>query len=195
MTRNHHQIFECAHLKFTESGRSKQTYKHRYTHPQCSHASVGLAQAPPNKSGEIVIVKVWACDTKSMDMWYLATYTSGWNLQTINIRSWVSNVLHLVCLHLLHIPLNLFCYQTLTHIHKTQNTSPMYHKVDATWLELHLDHIAFGHVFKCPILPHNFQESNFNACCLGWDLLLGPFSLTVFSLRVSRLLKRNPRVQ
>ena len=39
------EIFECAHLKLTVSGRSKQASKH--TLPQCSHASVGLAQACP----------------------------------------------------------------------------------------------------------------------------------------------------
>ena len=30
------------------SGRSKQAYKHTHTREQCSHASVGLAQARPN---------------------------------------------------------------------------------------------------------------------------------------------------
>ena len=39
-----HEIFKCVHLKFTVYGR-----KHTYTQlPQCSHASVGLAQARPN---------------------------------------------------------------------------------------------------------------------------------------------------
>ena len=38
-------IFEC---KFMVSGRSKQTNKHTHTRAQCSHASVGLAQARPN---------------------------------------------------------------------------------------------------------------------------------------------------
>ena len=32
ITCNHREIFECVHLKFTVSGWSKQTYKHRYTH-------------------------------------------------------------------------------------------------------------------------------------------------------------------
>ena len=34
-------------LKFTVNGRSKQAYTH--THAQCSHASMGLDQAGPNK--------------------------------------------------------------------------------------------------------------------------------------------------
>ena len=42
-------IFECAHLKFTVSGQSKSTNKHTHTRAQCSHASVGLTQARPNK--------------------------------------------------------------------------------------------------------------------------------------------------
>jgi len=47
-----HEIFKCAPLKFMVYGR-KQTYIHTYIHtytqlPQCSHASVGLAQARPN---------------------------------------------------------------------------------------------------------------------------------------------------
>ena len=46
------EIFEYAHLKFTVSGRSmakaKQASKHTHTRAQCSHASVGLAQARPN---------------------------------------------------------------------------------------------------------------------------------------------------
>ena len=45
--------FKHAHLKFSAYGR-KQTYIHTYipTHAraQCSHASVGLAQARPNKN-------------------------------------------------------------------------------------------------------------------------------------------------
>ena len=52
MTCNHREIFECAHLKFTVSGRYKQTNQQAsidtHTLPQCSHASVGLAQARPN---------------------------------------------------------------------------------------------------------------------------------------------------
>ena len=43
-----HEIFECAHLKFTVSGQSKQAHKHTHTRAQCCHASVGLAQAHPN---------------------------------------------------------------------------------------------------------------------------------------------------
>ena len=45
------EIFECAHLKLTVdlSGRSKPTNKHAHTRVQCSHASVGLAQARPNQ--------------------------------------------------------------------------------------------------------------------------------------------------
>ena len=38
------ELFECAHLNFTVSGRSID----RYTRAQCSHASVGLTQARPN---------------------------------------------------------------------------------------------------------------------------------------------------
>ena len=43
------EIFECTHLKFTVYGR-KQANKQAYTRAraQCSHASVGLAQARPN---------------------------------------------------------------------------------------------------------------------------------------------------
>ena len=41
---NLREIFEYAHLKFTVSGRCK----HTHTRAQCSHASVGLAQARPN---------------------------------------------------------------------------------------------------------------------------------------------------
>ena len=48
------EIFECAHLKFPVSGRSKQAYIHMridtHTRAQCSHASVGLAQARPKLS-------------------------------------------------------------------------------------------------------------------------------------------------
>ena len=39
---HHREIFEFAHLKFTVSGRSKQTSIDTHTHAQCSHASVGL---------------------------------------------------------------------------------------------------------------------------------------------------------
>ena len=43
------EIFECAHLKFTVSGRSKQATKqankHTHTCVQCGHTSVGLTQA------------------------------------------------------------------------------------------------------------------------------------------------------
>ena len=41
------EIFKCAHLKVTVYGR-KQTSKHTHALLQCSHASVGLAQARPN---------------------------------------------------------------------------------------------------------------------------------------------------
>ena len=41
-TFNHHEIFECTYLKFTVSGRSKQTGIDTHTHAQCSHTSVGL---------------------------------------------------------------------------------------------------------------------------------------------------------
>ena len=51
-TFHHREIFECAYLKFTVSGRSKQTNQQTsidtHTCAQCSHASVGLAQARPN---------------------------------------------------------------------------------------------------------------------------------------------------
>ena len=55
---NHREIFECAHLKFTVSGRSKQTNKHTHTSAQCSHASVGLTQARPNNSN--IALDSWA---------------------------------------------------------------------------------------------------------------------------------------
>ena len=41
------EIFECAHLKFTVYGR-KQARTYVNTLPQCSLASVRLAQARPN---------------------------------------------------------------------------------------------------------------------------------------------------
>ena len=41
------EIFECTHLKFTVYGR-KQASTYVNTLPQCSLASVGLAQARPN---------------------------------------------------------------------------------------------------------------------------------------------------
>ena len=41
-----HEIFKYAHLKFTVYGR-KHTYIHNFR--QCSHSSVGLTQARPNK--------------------------------------------------------------------------------------------------------------------------------------------------
>ena len=47
---NRREIFEHAHLKLTVSGRSKQTSIDTHTLPQCSHASVGLAQARPNNN-------------------------------------------------------------------------------------------------------------------------------------------------
>ena len=70
MTSNYHEIFKRTHLKFTVSGRSKQTNKRTsidtHTLLQCSYASVGLTQARPNKH----------------DKWYvchwLATY-SWWH--------------------------------------------------------------------------------------------------------------------
>ena len=40
--------FKHAHLKFPVSGRSKRTSIDTHTRAQCSHASVGLAQARPN---------------------------------------------------------------------------------------------------------------------------------------------------
>ena len=48
-----HEIFECAHLKFTVYGRkqaSKQARTYINTLPQYSSTSVGLAQARPNKT-------------------------------------------------------------------------------------------------------------------------------------------------
>ena len=42
-----HEIFTCVHLKFTVYGR-KQTDRHTHNFRNCSHASVGLAQARPN---------------------------------------------------------------------------------------------------------------------------------------------------
>ena len=44
-TFHHREIFECAHLKFTVSGRSKQTSVDTHMRVQWSHASVGLTQA------------------------------------------------------------------------------------------------------------------------------------------------------
>ena len=45
---NLREIFECAHLKFTVSGWSKQASIDTHTCAQCSDASVGLAQARPS---------------------------------------------------------------------------------------------------------------------------------------------------
>ena len=53
-TFRHREIFECTHLKFTVSGQSKQTSIDTHTRVQCSHASVGLAQARPNKIAHII---------------------------------------------------------------------------------------------------------------------------------------------
>ena len=55
------ELFECTHSKFTVSGRSKQASKHRYTHVQCSHASVGLAQAHCNKV--CIVLHATICST------------------------------------------------------------------------------------------------------------------------------------
>ena len=49
-TFNHHEIFECAYLKFTVSGQSKQTGINTHTHVQCSHTSVGLLRLAPVSS-------------------------------------------------------------------------------------------------------------------------------------------------
>ena len=48
----HCEIFECADLKFAVSGQSKQTSIDTHTRAQCSHASVGLAQAKANPNSE-----------------------------------------------------------------------------------------------------------------------------------------------
>ena len=55
---DHREIFECAHLKFTVSGRSKQASKHTHARAQCSHASVGLAQACPNDAFSIIEISI-----------------------------------------------------------------------------------------------------------------------------------------
>ena len=49
------EMFEFAHLKLTVSGRPS---KHTHTCAQCSHASVGLAQARPNKHKAICKLEV-----------------------------------------------------------------------------------------------------------------------------------------
>ena len=49
------EIFECAHLKFTVSGRAKQASIDTHTRAQCSHASMGLTQARPNNHIPYVI--------------------------------------------------------------------------------------------------------------------------------------------
>ena len=54
------EIFECTHLKFTVSGRSKQASKHTHTRAQCSHASVGLAQ-PRSNNGQFIEHKCLIC--------------------------------------------------------------------------------------------------------------------------------------
>ena len=43
-----HEIFKYAHLKFTVCGRSIDSPTYTHMRAQCSHASVGLAQARPN---------------------------------------------------------------------------------------------------------------------------------------------------
>ena len=59
------QIFECTDLKFTVCGWSKQTSIHMHTCAQCSHASVWLAQARPNK---------WKMYDAFMCIWTLRTH-------------------------------------------------------------------------------------------------------------------------
>ena len=56
---NLREIFEYAHLKFTVSGRSKQASKHTHARAQCSHASVGLAQARPSKWSSLLMVALY----------------------------------------------------------------------------------------------------------------------------------------
>ena len=48
LTFTHRKVFECTHLKFMVSGWSKQTNRHTHTCAQCSHTSMGLAQARSN---------------------------------------------------------------------------------------------------------------------------------------------------
>ena len=70
------EIFKCAHLKFTVYGR-KQTSKHTHAHVQCSHASVGLTQAYPQKTNHqhlihscwTVILQKWSNDKKYSHQW------------------------------------------------------------------------------------------------------------------------------
>ena len=61
-----HEIFECAHLNFTISGRSKDSSKHTHAHVQCSHASVGLTQARPRPRGSHLHA-AFATGTKAFD--------------------------------------------------------------------------------------------------------------------------------
>ena len=50
------EIFKSANLKFTVSGQSKQASIDKHTREQCSHTSVGLAQARPNKGCTYLLV-------------------------------------------------------------------------------------------------------------------------------------------
>ena len=54
------KMFECAHLKFTESGQSKQNNQHTHMHVQCSHTSVRLIQAHP-KLSVVCILHIFLC--------------------------------------------------------------------------------------------------------------------------------------
>ena len=58
-----HEIFKHAHLKFMVYGR-----KHTHAHSQCSHASVGLAQARPNYFVNKIFV-ISRLITKFMKIW------------------------------------------------------------------------------------------------------------------------------
>ena len=74
------EIFECADLKFTVYG-YKQASKHTHARTQCSHASVGLAQARPNKYNWLCTLPVsitqtmksYWFDTSCLEMSYVRT--------------------------------------------------------------------------------------------------------------------------
>ena len=92
-THGHGHKFECAHLKFTASGQSKHIDTH--TRAQCSHASVGLTQARPNKLNQIWLLGYTLVDHTKWTGWWNSlacncslSYWPAWgtNLYQVSVR-------------------------------------------------------------------------------------------------------------
>ena len=68
-----HEIFKYTHLKFTVYG-----LKHTHNFCQCSHASVGLAEARPNKSFLCIYqyCQYHACKQGQLQRIYVANCTN-----------------------------------------------------------------------------------------------------------------------